>query len=248
MNKLSLLLVTVMCMLLVSTGGPIATVSAAQKGHSPIDYFDVIHDGQVAGGVRVNTANAETPTYFLVVDELTPNTNYTFGYSNMPAGDPHLLGSKDTTKSGVLRMHGILRPEEVQGLQTAQFWVTETGAGDDYHEWIHGIRLYQDGWFIAQLAVYYSTDAGATWHESVLESNLLRGESITMPLESLGVPEHALVKIHVIVKAGKDRTGSEVFESDYSYFTYWGFYCAEYGITGTTGNPKLTYYGIDIME
>ena len=80
------------------------------------------------------------------------------------------------------------------------------------------------------------------------ETYPVRGDDITMPLESLGVPEHALVKIHVVVKAGKDRTGSEIFESDYSYFTYWGFYCAEYGITGTTGNPKLTYYGIDIME
>ena len=77
------------------------------------------------------------------------------------------------------------------------------------------------------------------------ESNLLRGERITMPLESLGVPEHALVKIHVKVIAGKDRTGSEVFESDYSYFTNWGYNIAEYGIAGTTGDPRLIYYGID---
>ena len=247
MNKFLSTLFTVACVLLVSTIGPIDTVSAAQKGRSPIDYFDVMHDGQVAGEVRVNTANAKTPTYALAADGLTPNTKYTFGYYNTPAGDPHLLGSKDTTKSGVLRMLGTLRPDDVQDLESALFWVAETGPGD-YHEWIHGIRLYQNGWFIAQLAVYYSTDGGVTWHESVLTSNLLRGESITMPLESLGVPEHALVKIHVIVKAGKDRTGTEVFETDYSYLTYWGFYYAEYEITGTTGNPKLTYNGVDIME
>jgi hypothetical protein len=247
MNKLLSLLFTVACALLVSTGGPLATVAAAQNGHSPIGFSDVMYNGEVAGEVRVNTANAETPTYFLVADELTPNTKYTFGYSNMPAGDPHLLGSKDTTKSGALRMHGTLRPDDVQNLESALFWVAETGPGD-YPQWIHGIRLYQNGWFIAQLAVYYSTDGGVTWHESVLTSNLLRGDDITMPLESLGVPEHALVKIHVVVKAGKDRTGTEVFETDYSYLTYWGFYYAEYEITGTTGNPKLTYNGIDIME
>jgi len=246
MNKLLSLLFTVACALLVSTIAPIATVSGAQKGHSPIDSFDVIHDGEVVGEVRVNTAKAKTLTYVLVADGLTPKTKYTFGYFTLPGEDPHLLGAKDTTKSGVLQMHGVLRPEDVQDLESARFWVTETGAGDDYNEWIYGIRLYQDGWFIAQLGVRYSTDGGVTWKEYVLESNLLRGDRITMPLESLGVPENALVKIHVKVIAGKDRTGSEVFESDYSYFTIWDYRYAEYGIAGTTGNPKLTYYGIDI--
>jgi hypothetical protein len=246
MNKLFSLLFTVACALLISTIAPIATVSGAHNGHSPIDSFDVMHDGEVVGEVRVNTAKAKTTTYVLIADGLTPNTNYTFGYFTIPAEDPHLLSSKGTTKSGMLHMRGTLSPENVQDLESAQFWVTETGTGDDYNEWIWGIRLYQDGWFIAQLGVRYSTDNGVTWKESVLESNLLRGERITMPLESLGVPEHALVKIHVKVIAGKDRTGSEIFESDYSYFTYWGYRIAEYGIAGTTGNPKLTYYGIDI--
>ena len=246
MNKLLSLLFTVACALLVSTIAPIATVSEARNGHSPIDSFDVMHDGEVVGEVRVNTAKAKTTTYVLIADGLTPNTNYTFGYFTIPAEDPHLLGSKDTTTSGVLPMHGILRPEDVQDLTSAPFWVTETGPGDDDHEWIYGIRLYQDGWFIAQLGVRYSIDNGVTWKEYVLESNLKRDERISMPLKSLGVPEHALVKIHVKVIAGKDRTGSEVFESDYSYFTYWGDRYAEYGIAGTTGNPKLTYYGIDI--
>lgn len=246
MNKLLSLFFTIACALLVSTIAPIATVSGAQNGHSPIDFFDVMHDGELVGEVRVNTAKAKTTTYVLVADGLTPNTKYTFGYSIMPAADPHLLGSQNTNASGVLNMHGILRPEDVQNLAASQFWVTETGSGGDYNEWIYGIRLYQDGWFIAQLGVRYSTDDGVTWKEYVLESNLLRGERITMPLESLGVPEHALVKIHVKVIAGKDRTGSEVFESDYSYLTRWGYYIAEYGISGTTGNPKLTYYGIDI--
>jgi hypothetical protein len=248
MNKFLSLLFTVACALLVSTIAPITTAAGVKKGHSPIDVFDVMHDGEVVGEVRVNTAKAKTTTYVLIADGLTPNTNYTFGYFTLPAEDPHLLGSRDTTKSGVLHMNGILRPEDVQDLEAAQFWVTETGPADDYHEWIYGIRLYQDGWFIAQLGVRYSTDGGITWKEYVLESNLLRGERITMPLESLGVPEHALVKIHVKVIAGKDRTGSEIFESDYSYFTYWGYRIAEYGIAGTTGNPTLTYYGIDIDD
>ncbi len=80
MNKLLSLLFTVACALLVSTIAPIATVSGAQKGHSPIDSFDVIHDGEVVGEVRVNTAKAKTLTYVLVADGLTPKTKYTFGY------------------------------------------------------------------------------------------------------------------------------------------------------------------------
>jgi len=245
MKKFLSVLFSLACALLVSTITPIATVSGAQHGHLPIASFDVMHDGEVVGELRVNTVKAKTQTYVLVAEGLTPNTKYTFGYFTIPAEDPHLLGSEETNKSGVLHMHGILRPEVAQDLESLQFWLTETGTGDEYNEWIYGLRLYQDGWFIAQLGVRYSTDDGVTWNEYVLESNLLRGDRISMPLMSLGVPENALVKIHVKVIAGKDRTGSEVFESDYSYFTHWGYRYAEYGIAGTTGNPKLTYYGID---
>ena len=246
MNKHLSLLFTVACAFLVSTVAPITIVSAAQNGHSPIYYYNVMYDGKVAGEVRINTVNAKTPMYVLDVDGLKPNTKYTFGYFNTPVVDPHLLGSNETTNSGALRMHGTLRSEDVQDLESAQFWVTETGPGSDYHQWIYGIRLIQNGWFIAQLGVKYSNDGGVTWEEYVLKSNLTRGEDIIMPLESLQVPENALVKIHVVVIAGKDRTGSEVFEADYSYYTYWGSYIAEYEIKGTTGDPKLTYNGIYI--
>jgi hypothetical protein len=219
------------------------TILAARSDHSPIDDFDLMHDGEVVGEVRVNTANAKALVYHLDADGLTPNTKYIFGYTYMPSGDPHLLGSNDTTNSGALRMHGKLRPEDVPNLESARFWVTETLPGSDYYAVIHGLRLLQNGWFIAKLGVKYSTDGGVTWLESVLDSNLTRGENMSMSFQSLGVPEGALAKIHVVVIAGKDRTGSQVFFAQYhDYLTRYSF--AEYEIKGTTGNPTLTFNGI----
>ena len=61
---------------------------------------------------------------------------------------------------------------------------------------------------------------------------------VYMRLDYLGVPNGALVKIHVIVVGGNDKTGSTVFEYYQGNFwdqgRTWTYY-----ITGTTLNPKL---------
>ena len=126
MNKLLLGLLIVACALLVSTVGPSATVSAEQKGHSPIYSFDVMHEGEVAGEVKVNTAK-KTPSYVLRADGLTPNTNYMFWYQGASAEDLYLLGSQGTTKSGRLSMHGTFPDASIDDLQAAQFLLTEPG-------------------------------------------------------------------------------------------------------------------------
>ena len=152
MNKLLLRLLTVACALLVSTVGPSATVSAEQKGHSPIYSFDVMHDGEVAGEVKVNTAK-KTLSYVLRADGLKPETNYMFWYQGATAEDLYLLGYEGTTKSGRLSMHGTFPDVSLDDLQAAQFLLmTEPGLGsiEPGHKFIaaggsHSLAVTCDG-------------------------------------------------------------------------------------------------------
>ncbi len=152
MNKLISLFFTVAYALLVSAGGPIATVSAAQKGRSPIGFFDVMYlsreiykeawqcrspigffdvmyNDEVAGRVIVNTAK-KTPTYVLGAAGLSPETNYLFWYHTdtaVTAADLYLLGSAHASKSGRLHMKGTFTGATLSDLQWGQFQVTEAG-------------------------------------------------------------------------------------------------------------------------
>lgn len=98
-------------------------------------------------------------------------------------------------------------------------------------------EFHNYGWFIAKLACEYSTDDGVTWTESEHTSGIWNGEYVYMPLDALGVPDRALVKIHVIVVGGKDQIGSTVFEyyNDYNR----GGRTITYYIYGTTLKPDL---------
>ena len=139
--------------------------------------------------------------------------------------------------SGVLQgtsLSGTLR--SLPGYQEAlNQWTGMPGASSDS---ISAISLVNEGWFVAQLACYYSTDGGVTWHESEHIKGIAQGEVGFSELGDLGVPYGALVKIHAVVVGGKDRTGSKVFE--YVYNEYY----ADYVISGVTWNPWLSYYGI----
>ena len=151
MNKLLLLVVA--CVLSISTIGATATVSATQIGHSPFYYFDVMNNGKAVGYVVVNAADPKTPTYTLVANGLTPNTNYTFGYT--ASGDVHTLGSAYTTVAGALVTSGPFPAADVKDLQTAQFWVTvaAAGAGGSSYPQIFGFSLYTKGAFAAAIRV-----------------------------------------------------------------------------------------------
>lgn len=111
--------------------------------------------------------------------------------------------------------------------------------GSTYYTHITAFTLQNYGWFAAQLACYYSTDGGVTWHESEHLKGITALDSGFAELSDLGVPSGALVKIHAVVVGGKDRTGSEVFQ----YYNYNGYngQCAEYEIDGFTWNPSLIY-------
>lgn len=221
---------------MIATVGATTTVSATQLGHTPTYYFGVTYNGKVVGQVVVNTANAKAPTYALVAYGLTPNTKYTFGYT--VSGDMRTLGTASTTTKGTLVMYGTFPVADVKDLQSAQFWVTETPLGSGYTQ-INGFVFENLGGFVAKVACDYSTDGGVTWHESGHTSGIAIDGYRHVYLSDLGVPNGALVKIHVIVVAGKDRTGSEVFQykADSSGAAY-------YNIYGATLTSKLIYLGI----
>lgn len=228
--------------------GTVTTKSAAQRGRSPIYQFDVVaYNGEVAGKVTVNTANEQLPSYVLVARGLTPNTKYTFGYTTPEEVYP--LWSMDSPKAGALVIKGTFPLDDLDDLQSAQFWVMETPPTSS-NALINGLYLGNwGGWFIAKLACYYSTDGGVTWTESSHTDGIKNGEWARVLLRDLGLPDGALVRIHAIVVGGKDRTGSEVFQhSWYSCGKDWSHRIAGYYIDGVTWNPVLTYKGLsDIM-
>jgi hypothetical protein len=108
---------------------------------------------------------------------------------------------------------------------------------------ISSYHLDNTGWFVAQLACYYSIDDGATWTESSAIKDIAKGHSATISeLADVGVPPGALVKIHAVVVGGKDRTDDIVFQY-YHSTAEWGR-VALYEISGVTWNPKLYYHGV----
>jgi hypothetical protein len=100
-------------------------------------------------------------------------------------------------------------------------------------------ELHNNGWFVAKLACYYSTDDGVTWKESGHTGGIGMTDYVYMPLDALGVPDGALVKIHVIVVGGNDKTGSTVFRYVADNNFYWHGPEWVYYIYGTTLNPRL---------
>ena len=133
-------------------------------------------------------------------------------------------------------------------LDTATVTVNAAGFGGYGYTVIQGFSIYNRGGFVAKLACYYSTDGGVTWKESGHSKAITLGYSKAANLCDLGVPDGALAKIHIIVVAGKDRTGSEVFQYKYVPEHQGDFYhvhdYANYDISGTTFNPTLYYTGI----
>jgi hypothetical protein len=252
--------------LLISTVGAIATTLPMQSDYWPNYIFDVTYGDTVVGKVGISMASGDPtydqnlspwalpngginmvnrdPTYALVADGLTPNTNYIFGYSMDTPESVNLLGSADTSETGRLRMRGKIPDEDVTNLIRAQFWVMDHPPTTSYYEEIVGLRLFNWGGVIVQIQAYYSTDEGVTWQKSGSTDNIWLPENDYVDLSELGVPEGALVKIHVIVKGAKDKTASEVFR-----FSRWNLWVeietyAAYCISGTAFKTELQYWGL----
>jgi len=199
----------------------------SQAGESSVYFYDVAAtDTHGKGKLQINLAKH---TFEFNGQGFTPSSQIELRARAAGSTDYVVFASGKTTPSGNLHLAGTWEadatpPEIVAGYPRISSF---------------GLLVEMGGWFVAKIACYYSTDGGVTWDESDHSSGIAMGEWKSAELGDLGVPTGALVKIHAIVEAGKDRTGSEVFEHDEYASNY-----ADYWIRGTTWDPELSYHGI----
>lgn len=102
---------------------------------------------------------------------------------------------------------------------------------------VGSVTLHQDGWFAAKLQFVYF-DGERMIHVDG-SSNLTMGTSETLDPGKYGVPSGAELSIYVFVVWGNDCQGKEIFK-----YVPGSPNRADYTITGTTLNNKLTFNGI----
>jgi len=223
----------VLCLMMITTAGA-GAASAKQDenprhaGKSSVYFYDV--EGTDTHGFGQLVINMDKHTFVFIGKDFVPSAQIELRAMAEGSSDDVVLASGKVTPSGNLHIAGTWEedapPAEV-GLAYAP---------------LYGYLLYNDGWFIAQIACYYSTDGGVTWTESDHTKDITKGNHKYAGLDYLGVPEGALVKIHVIVVGGKDRTGDRVYQCN--YINNWYGYCYEwYDIEGVTWNPQLYFNG-----
>jgi hypothetical protein len=198
-----------------------------QAGASPIHHFDVAAtDGHGSGRL---TIDLERHTFVFNGLDFTPSAQVELGARAAANTDYVVFATGKATPSGNLHVAGTWEAASTPASVSIYYGYPCISAFD----------LYNKGWFVAQLACYYSTDGGDTWHESGHVEGIANGRSGISELGDLGVPADAVVKIHAVVVGGKDRTGSELFQ----YVPSRGQY-AHYWISGVTWKPSLSYQGL----
>jgi hypothetical protein len=227
------LVVTVLALLLMSTVG-VGAVAAKQyenpshAGKSSIYFYDVAaSDTHGKGKLEVDV---DKHTFVFNGQDFEPSAQIALRARAADSTDYVIFATGKATPSGNLHIAGTWETGAA---------VAEVVAGTWYPP-LYGFCITNYGGFVAQLACYYSTDGGVTWHESDHINGISLFETVDATLGELGVPENALVKIHIEVVGGKDRTGSEVFQHLFTY-CWEGQHWASYTIKGTTWNPKLVY-------
>ena len=229
-------LITVFVLLLISTLG-VGAVAAkedenpSQAGISSIYFYDVAaSDTHGTGKLQIN------------VDEHTFVFN---GQGFIPSARIDLKARSAGSDDYIIFARGKVTPSG--NLHIAGTWEADSApeAVGTYYAALTGFELDNTGWFVAKLACYYSTDGGVTWTETAPSDGITKGNSDRVDwLIDLGVPDHALVKIHAIVVGGKDRTGDVWEYYDHMGSTF-GYHVttdlAAYEISGVTWNPKLEY-------
>lgn len=233
-DSLSIVALAVLALLLMSAVGAGAAAAKqdenpSQAGTSSVYFYDVAA-GDTHGKGKL-MVDVDKHTFVFNGQGFEPSAQIALRARAATSADHVIFATGKATPSGNLH---------ISGTWEAGAAAVEVVAGT-YYAPIYGFSLYNLGAFVAQLACYYSTDGGVTWHESESIKGITFGVSKYSPLGDLGVPNGALVKIHAIVVGGKDRTGSEVFQYAYSVDPYRQYY-AYYHIYDVTWNPTLIYW------
>lgn len=194
-------------------------------GKSSVYFYDV--DATDTHGSGQLVIDVDKHTFVFIGKDFMPYLQILLEAKEAGGTDYAVFASGKATPSGNVHIAGT--------------WESDAAPEEVVCNWemIGGFSLTNNGWFIAQIACYYSTDDGVTWHESGHSDNITIGNWEAVYLGDLGVPDYAWVKIHVIVVAGKDRTHDQV----YQYVSWMGHCGKAYDIKGTTWNPKLSFAG-----
>lgn len=196
-----------------------------QAGASTIYHFDVAAtDAHGSGRLTIDLTKH---TFVFNGKDFTPSAQIELQARAASGTELLVFAWGKATPSGNLHIAGPWRADTTP---------TEVAAG---YTLINALDLFNRGWFVAQLACYYSTDGGVSWLESEHVTGITQGHAGFAELGDLGVPSGALVRIHAVVVGGKDRTGSEIFQYSPPTDQF-----ADYLISGTTGNPDLEYNGL----
>ncbi|MGZ4925384.1 MAG: hypothetical protein ACXVI0_10025 [Halobacteriota archaeon] len=240
MKRMQLIAVALCLMMIVTVGAGVVAAkqdeNPRQAGSSSIYFYEVAAaDTHGTGKLKIDV---DKHTFEFNGQGFTPSAMIELKAKAVGGTDYVAFATGQATPSGNLNLKGTWEkgaalPAEVVGGYTR----------------ISGFILANWGVFVAKLACYYSTDGGVTWHESDHTSGIAWAGSKLADLGDLGVPDGALVKIHAIVVAGKDRTGSAVFQYEYvpTHDGPWYFEhdFAKYEISGVTWNPTLKYDEIE---
>ncbi len=220
----------VLCLMIATAGAATATQdeNPSQAGKSSIYFYDVAASNTHGKGKLM--IDVDEHTFVFNGQGFDPSAQIALRARAEGSADYVQFATGKATPSGNLHIAGtwdVAAPADVVGYELA-------------YPQIRGMWLDNWGGFRTKLACYYSTDGGATWHESSHRDEKCSGCDDRAFLDALNVPNYSLVKIHVVVVAGNDKTGSQVFEYVDQYPDTWAYY----SIGGTTLNDQLSYYGI----
>ncbi len=238
MKQMQLVAVALCLIMLTTVGAGVVaakqTENPRQAGSSHIYFYDVkATDSHGKGKLQINV---DTHTFEFNGQGFPPSQQIALKARAADSAEYKVFDTGKATPSGNLHIAGTWEaaaaPSDVVGAVT--------------HPEIRGFELSNEGYFFAKIACYYSTDGGVTWKESSHSGDILKGGYKLIELSELDVPVGALVKIHAIVVAGNDRTGSQVFVYDPDGNGMLKHY-AVYDISGTTLNSKLSGGGLVTM-